>query len=206
MEDVAGKSLIESWNQDRTRVSKEMNLLGRMLGSIHEIPVAEAMHFLKREEVLFTENYFARMMEAITPYLKTPEQSSLLRKCYEIVVRTLVEEVVIHADFGPHQVIVDSQGQWILIDFEYAAIGAYVDDLAGAEVHLEQNGFSNIEGFLGGYESVRGELREYEPVRSAYKAYNLLAMLTYGLSQKGEEPPIEECARLKRHLANITKN
>ena len=203
MEDVAGETLIEIWNQDRTRANKEMSVLGRMLGSLHEIPAVQAKHFLAREGVLFTENYFVWMMKMITPYLSAPDQTSLLRKCHKTVTSTPVEEVVIHADFGPHQVIVDSQGQWILMDFEYAALGAFADDLAGTEVRLEKNGYSNIEEFLNGYGSVRGDFSEYTPVRSAYKAYNLLAIVTYGLSHRGEEPPSKECARLERLLADL---
>jgi Ser/Thr protein kinase RdoA (MazF antagonist) len=203
MEDVSGETLVEIWNQDRTRANKEMCILGRMLGSLHEIPAAQAKHFLAREEVLFTENYFAWMMKTITPYLSLPDQTYLLRKCYKTVTSTPVEEVVIHADFGPHQVIIDSQGKWILMDFEYAALGAFADDLAGTEVRLEQSGFSNIEGFLGGYGSVRGDFSDYTPVRSAYKVYNLLAMLTYGLSQKGEKPSTGECERLEGLLASL---
>jgi RIO-like serine/threonine protein kinase len=199
MEDVAGETLVEIWNQDHSRANKEMSILGRMLGSLHEIPVAQAEHFLAREEVLFTENYFTWMIKTITPYLSAPDQTSLLRKCYKIVKSTPVEEVVIHADFGPHQVIVDSYGQWILMDFEYAALGAFADDLAGTEVRLEKMGYSNIE-FINGYGIVRGDLSEYTPVRFAYKAYNLIAMLTYGLSQKGEKPLTGECERLERLL------
>jgi Ser/Thr protein kinase RdoA (MazF antagonist) len=180
-----------------------MNLLGRMLGSIHEIPVVEAKHFLEREEVLFAENYFLWMMDTIAPYLRATYQTSLLRKCYEVIMSTPLDEVMIHADFGPHQVIVNSQGQWILMDFEYAALGAFADDLAGTEVRLEQMGCSNIEGFLGGYESVRGDISEYESVRSAYKAYNLLAILTYGLSNRREEPSTCECERLSCLLESL---
>jgi RIO-like serine/threonine protein kinase len=89
-----------------------------MRGSLHEIPVAEARHFLEREEVLFAESHFVWMMNTIAPYLTAASQTLLLRKCYDVVTSSSVEEVVIHADFGPHQIIVDSQGRWILIDFE----------------------------------------------------------------------------------------
>jgi len=41
MEDVAGERLDEIWSKDRTRASKQINTLGRMLGSLHEIPVAQ---------------------------------------------------------------------------------------------------------------------------------------------------------------------
>lgn len=203
MEDIAGERLDEIWNKDRTWASKHMSALGRMLGSLHQIPVAEAKHFLEREEELYAEHYFMWMMDTIAPYLPAADQTSLLRKCYEAVMSTPVEEVVIHADFGPHQVVVDSQGQWILMDFEYAALGAFADDLAGAEVRLEQKGYPDIERFLGGYESVRGVLADYESVRPAYKAYNLLAMLTYGLTHRGEEPPTGESDGLERLLANL---
>jgi Ser/Thr protein kinase RdoA (MazF antagonist) len=128
MEDAEGERLEEIWSKDRTRASKQMSTLGRMLGSLHEIPVAEAKHFLEREEVLYAEHYFVWMMDTIAPYLRAADQTFLLRKCYEVVMSSPVEQVVIHADFGPHQVIVDSQGQWILMDFEYAAIGTFADD------------------------------------------------------------------------------
>jgi len=203
MNDVARERLEDVWRKDPTQASKRMSTLGRMLGSLHEIPVAEAKHYLEREDVLYTEHYFEWMMDTIAPYLKAAGQSLLLRKCYEIVLSTPVEEVVIHADFGPHQVVVDSHGQWILMDFEYAPLGVFADDLAGAEVRLEQKGYANIEWFLGGYESVRGAQDEYESVRSAYKAYNLLAMLTYRLAHKGEEPPTGELNRLERLLASL---
>jgi Ser/Thr protein kinase RdoA (MazF antagonist) len=203
MEDVAGERLDEIWRQDRTRAGQQMRSLGQMLGALHEIPVAEAKRFLGREEELYAESYVVWMMDTIAPYLRTVDQTSLLRKCYEIIISTPVQEVVIHADFGPHQVVVDAQGKWNLIDFEYAALGAFADDLAGAEVRLEQNQHPNISGFLGGYESVRGASTEYEPVRTAYKAYNLLAILTYRMVHKGEEPPKRETDRLEKLVANL---
>lgn len=203
MEDVAGERLDEIWSQDQTRASKEMSALGRMLGSLHGVPVGEASRFLDREEVLYSESYFVWMKNTIGAYLGAAEQTLLLCKCHEEVRRAVLEEVVIHGDFGPHQVIVDSQGEWILTDFEYAALGAFADDLAGAEVRLEREGYPNIEGFLGGYEIVRGALVEYESVQSAYKAYNLLAMLTYRLAHKREEPPTGELERMERLLASL---
>jgi Ser/Thr protein kinase RdoA (MazF antagonist) len=203
MRHIEGERLGEIWSKDRTQASKQLSTLGRMLGSLHEIPVAEAKHFLEREEALYAEDYFVWMMDTIAPYLRAADQTLFLRRCYEVVTSSSVEEVVIHADFGPHQIIVDSQGRWILIDFEYAAIGTFADDLAGAEVRLEQMAYPSIAGFLRGYESVRGTLGEYESVRSAYKAYNLLAMLTYRLARKGEEPSTEESDRLKGLLASL---
>jgi Ser/Thr protein kinase RdoA (MazF antagonist) len=154
MRHVEGERLGEIWRKDRTQASKQMSTLGRMLGSLHEIPVAEAKPFLEREKVLYAEDYFVWMMDTIAPYLRAADQTLFLRKCYEVVTSSSVEEVVIHADFGPHQIIVDSQGRWILIDFEYAAIGTFADDLAGAEVRLEQKAYPNIAGFLRGYEGV----------------------------------------------------
>ncbi len=203
MEDMAGERLQEIWNRNPTRVAEEMSTLGRVLGFLHEIPVEGARRFLEREDVLFSEEYFGWMMETIAPYSEPTGQGRLLRRCYEVVRGTPVEEVVIHGDFGPHQVIVDSQGQWVLVDFEYAALGAFADDLGGAEVRLERQDYANIEGFLAGYESVRGTLGEYESVRAAYKAYNLLAMLTYRLAYRGEEPPAEAMDRLASLLASL---
>ena len=78
----------------------------------------------------------------------------------------------------------NAQDRWVLLDFEYAGIGAFADDLAGAEVRLEQSRYPHLEGFLAG-QSIRGTLAACEPVRFAYKAYNLLAILTYRLSHLG---------------------
>lgn len=203
MEDVAGERLDEIWNKDRKQINKQMKTLGILLGSLHKIPVSAVKNFLEREDLLYTEHYFEWMMDTISPYLRTADQALLLRKCYEAIMRTSMEEVVIHGDFGPHQIVVDSQGQWYLIDFEFTALGAFADDLAGTEVRLEQKGYPNTEGFLEGYESVRSVLGEYAPVCSAYKVYNLLAMLTYRLAHKGEEPPTKERDRLERLVASL---
>ncbi len=201
MEDMAGQRLQEIWSRNPTRVSEEMSTLGKVLGFLHEIPVKEARRFLAPEDVLFSEEYFGWMMETIAPYSEPRGQGRLLRTCYEVVRGTPLEEVVTHGDFGPHQVVVDSQGRWVLMDFEYAALGAFADDLGGTEVRLERQDYANTEGFLRGYQSVRGTLGEYESVRAAYKAYNLLAMLTYLLAYRGEEPPAEEMDRLANLLA-----
>ncbi len=203
MEDIAGERLQEIWNRNPTRVGEETSTLGRMLGLLHEIPADGAHRFLEREDVLFSPEYFGWMMETIAPYSEPMGQSHLLRTCYGVVSGTSLEEVVIHGDFGPHQVVVDSRGQWVLMDFEYAALGAFADDLGGTEVRLEQQNYGNVEGFLEGYKSVRGTLGEYQKVRAAYKAYNLLAMLTYLLAYRGEEPPAEEMNRLGNLLASL---
>ncbi len=203
MEDVAGERLDEIWRRDRSRANQEMRALGSMLGSLHGVPVAEAEHFLDRETMLFSEGYFVWMRDTISAYVSGTEHPQLLRKCYEEVKRAAVAEVVIHGDFGPHQVIVNSQGKWILTDFEYAALGAFADDLAGTEVRLERQGYPSIETFLDGYERVRGTLTAYASVRSAFKAYNLLAMLTYRLAHKQEEPPPGELERLEK-LCGLT--
>jgi Ser/Thr protein kinase RdoA (MazF antagonist) len=203
MERVVGESLENIWSRDKERTGNEVSALGRMLAFIHSIPLAEAKRFLKREEVLYSEEYFAWMLNEIGSYARTTDQLLQLSRCYEVVRGSLVEEVVIHADFGPHQVIVDREGDWVLVDFEYAALAAFADDVAGTEVRLEQKGFRSVEEFLAGYGSLRPVLREYEEVRSAYKAYNLLAMLTYRLAQKGEEPPAGELCRLGGLLAEL---
>lgn len=203
MEHVDGERLEEIWRRDGRRAREEMGALGRMLGALHEIPARRASGFLEREDLLFSEAYFAWMVETITPYLRADDADRLLRTCYEAVTQTTVEEVVIHGDFGPHQVMVDAQGEWVLVDFEYAALGAFADDLGGAEVRLERATYGNVEGFLRGYGSVRGRLAAYEPVRSAYKAYNLLAILTYCLAHRGEKPPREEVDRLEGLLARV---
>ncbi|MFW6115949.1 MAG: phosphotransferase family protein [Chloroflexota bacterium] len=204
MEDAAGERLGEAWSRDHARAGAEMSALGRMLGSLHEIPVAGAERLLEREKVLFSRRYFDWMADTMAPYWRRDGQPRLLRRCYEVVTSTAVDEVVIHGDFGPHQVVVNSQGEWILIDFEYAALGAFADDLGGTEVRLKRQGYPNIEGFLRGYESRRGgSTAQYEPVRAAYKAYNLLAILTYCLAQRGEEPPGGELERLERLLASL---
>ena len=188
------------------RAGREMSALGEMLAALHGVPVKQVKGFLTREEVLYSKHskqHFTWMTETIAPYLKVSKHLKLLSKCYEIVVNSEVEEVVIHGDFGPHQVIVDSQGRWVLVDFEYAAISAFADDLAGAEVRLEQVRYPVIAAFLTGYGSRRPVMAEYELVRGAYKGYNLLAMLTYGMAHRGQEPLAREVERLGWLLAEL---
>jgi hypothetical protein len=138
-----------------------------------------------------------------TLYLGFNNQRRLLSRCYDIVTSSGVEDVVIHGDFGPHQIIVDSQSLWFLVDFEYAAIGPSADDLGGTEVRLEQAKFPNIDAFLTGYGGHRLVLTGYGPVRSAFKAYNLLAMLTYTIAHQDKEPPTGELKRLEQLLASL---
>lgn len=202
MEHVSGKNLEEIWDLESVK-AWEMKKLGEMLGLLHEIPVADAKHFLEREETLFSERYFKWMVEKILPFFGKKDLDLSLNKCYEVITNTKGKEVVIHADFGPHQVIVDKQGNWVLVDFEYAAIGVFVDDLAGAEVRLEQKEYPKINRFLEGYFSVQDSLAEYELLRNVYKAYNLLAMLTYGLSHREVKPPSREMNRLESILEEL---
>jgi len=203
MERIVGDSLKEVWEEDNERACQEMSTLGSMLASLHGIPVAHARSFLTQEEVLYTEQYFSWMLKTITPYLGLNNQRRLLSRCYDIVTNSGVENVVIHGDFGPHQIIVDSQSRWFLVDFEYAAIGPFADDLGGTEVRLEQAKFPNIDAFLTGYRDHCPVLTSYEPVRSAFKTYNLLAMLTYTIAHQDKEPPIGELKRLEQLLAGL---
>ncbi len=202
MEHISGNNLEEIWDQESAK-ARDMKKLGEMLGELHELPVADAKHFLEREKTLFSERYFKKMAETISPFLGEKNLNISLHKCYEVVTNTTGKEVVIHADYGPHQIIIDMKGNWVLVDFEYAALGVFADDLAGAEVRLEQKEYSNIDQFLEGYGSVQDSLAEYKLLQNAYKAYNLLAMLTYGISQREEKPAPKEMNRLESLLANL---
>ncbi len=203
MEDIAGERLDQTWSRDHRQAGDEMSTLGRMLATLHTIPVAGTNRFLEREEVLFSERYFAWMVETMAQSWQKADWSEPLRRCYDVVTAAPLEQVIIHGDFGPHQVVVDSQGQWVLMDFEYAALGAFADDLGGTEVRLERREYPSIEGVLQAYHGVRGTLAQYEPVRSAYKAYNLLAILTYCLAHRGQNPSREEIDRLERLLESL---
>lgn len=143
MEKVTGDNLDTLWQQDIERANHEMHRLGEMLARLHKIPLARAKPLLPSEETLYSEQYLAWMMETIAPYFPAEKTSARLIECCEIVTQRGLEMVVTHGDFGPHQVIVDEQGRWVLLDFEYAVISPFADDLADTEVRLE------IGSFLG---------------------------------------------------------
>jgi aminoglycoside phosphotransferase (APT) family kinase protein len=200
MEYVTGDSLEEVWAQDQGRPPLEMARLGRLLARLHGIPVDQVRSFLAREDELYSHHHFSRMMAQIDPYVRGPHQIAALKRCHELIRKSVVREVVIHGDFGPHQVVVDKDDTWFLVDFEYSALGAFADDLAGTEVRLDQRGYAT-EPFLAGYAAVRHLSAQYETVRSAYKAYSLLAILTYRLAWKDEEPPERDLRILSGLLA-----
>jgi Ser/Thr protein kinase RdoA (MazF antagonist) len=200
---VSGNSLQTLWDADKARAGNEMEKLGAMLAGLHSIPIDEAAPFLSREEVLYSPEYRTKMVETIAPHLPMPNLRESLNSCFAVVTRPDLEHVVIHADFGPHQVVVDEKGQWVLLDFEYAAIAPFADDLGGTEVRLEQKEYPNWDGFLAGYAQKRPVLSAYEPVRNAFMAFNLLAMLTYAI-YKEKIPAKSELERLQTLLGTIS--
>jgi Ser/Thr protein kinase RdoA (MazF antagonist) len=201
-EHVVGESLESLWDSDHRRASNEMERLGAMLASLHQIPVEHAPAFLSQEKTLHSEAYLTRMADTITPYLRAKDFEKTLEACFTVVTQPNLEHVVIHADFGPHQIIASPNGQWVVLDFEFAAIAPFADDLAGTEIHLEQKHYPDLERFLDGYTTLRPVLAEYEPVRSAFKALNLLAMLTYAI-RRGQMPRKQELNRLSQLLSSV---
>jgi thiamine kinase-like enzyme len=109
-----------------------------MLASLHQIPVSAAEPFLHREEKPFSEDYTLWMLERIAPYLPSPDLRAKLDSCFRTIQEAPLKETISHGDFCPHQVIVDLSGRWVLMDFEYATITPFADDLSGAEVRLER--------------------------------------------------------------------
>lgn len=192
---VLGESLESLWDSNHARASAEMERLGTMLASLHQIPVELAQEFLSFEETLYSEAHFATMAETISSYIRARDFEENLEKCFATVTEQKLEQVVTHADFGPHQIIACPDGQWVLLDFEFAAIAPFADDLSGAEVHLEQRHYPDVDRFLRGYAVLRPVLDEYQPVRNAFKALNLLAMLTYAI-RRGQMPRKQELNRL----------
>jgi Ser/Thr protein kinase RdoA (MazF antagonist) len=203
MEYVPGTRLDKIWNKEAGQIREQMNSLGEMLGMLHEIPVSEGKQFLEREEVLYTEEYFLWMLDTIAPYLRGKKSASLLEMCYDLVTSSSCEEVIIHGDFGPHQVVVGLDREWVLMDFEYAGLGAAVDDLTGTEIRLEQKGYAGRERFLAGYERIRGSSAGEGKIKTGYKVYNLLAMLTYDLAHRMKKPSIREVERLVELLTDL---
>ena len=199
---VIGESLESLWDADQRRASNEMERLGAMLASLHQLPVEQAQAFLSYEETLYSETYFAGMADTIAPYLRAKDIERTLDGCFTIITRQDLEQVVTHADFGPHQIIASPNGQWVLLDFEFAAIAPFADDLGGAEIHLEQKHYPEIERFLNGYATLRPVLADYQPVRNAFKALNLLAMLTYAI-RRGKMPRKQELNRLSQLLSAV---
>ena len=200
---VIGESLESLWDSDHLRASSEMERLGVMLASLHKIPVEQAQAFLSYEETLYSETYFAKVADTITPYLRAKDFEKTLEECFSIVTQQDLEHVVTHADFGPHQIIARPNGQWVMLDFEFAAIAPFADDLGGAEIHLEQKHYPDIERFLNGYATLRPVLADYQPVRNAFKALNLLAMLTYTI-RRGQMPRKQELNRLSKLLSAVS--
>ncbi len=122
---------------------------------------------------------------------------------FDVVTSSTYEEVIIHGDFEPHQIVVGSGGEWMLMDFEYAGLGAAVDDLMGTEIRLEQKGYAGRERFLAGYERIRGSSAGDGRIKTGYKVYNLLAMLTYALAHRLEKPSLSAVGRLEELLTDL---
>jgi len=203
LEYIAGDNLQAVWDNDRSQASREMSKLGKMLASLHQIPVEKARKFLSLEDVLYSRVYFVKMKETIIPHQQKLDTEQLLEKCYGTIIQTSLKNSVTHADFGPHQIVVTKDSQWVLLDFEYAAIAPFADDLSGTEIRLEQRNYPNIDNFLCGYTKNPEILDSYNSVRNSFKAYNLLAMLTYTIYQ-GKTPTKDKLERLYTLLTQIT--
>lgn len=153
MEFLSGDVLLVLWRQRPESMRHEATRLGEILAAFHSVPLADAAPSLSAEETLYSEEYFRRMLEISTGFTGG-EQTAALHRCRQRILASARRDVLIHGDFGPHQIIVDGKGRWSLVDFEYAAVGSFADDVAGTELRLEQQSFP-VEGFLRGYWAMR---------------------------------------------------
>lgn len=177
MEYVSGEPLIDRWLAAEVVPDAALHRLGRLLAELHRIPLAAASTFVEPETVLFSSAYKDRMKNLIAPYL--PDAGAAIDACHHRITEAndRLPHVLTHGDFGPHQVIVSGK-RWVLIDFEFATLSPFADDLAGTEARLMQQGFSTTP-LLEGYFVTHAWQDEYASVRRDFMAYNLLAMLTY---------------------------
>jgi aminoglycoside phosphotransferase (APT) family kinase protein len=202
MEHIEGERLDTRWRNDPSIVPDGMARLGALMGEIHAIPLEQAQRHLSEDPSIYTESFFAQASASIAPFL-TPDERAALSDCHRIVNDGPLEQVVLHGDFAPLQVIVRPDGRWVLFDFEFAMLGPFADDLAGAEVRMERLGFPNAEPFLTAYENVQPRLAAYEPVRAAYKAYLLLTILSTAITRDEETPTARDLERLRHLLSDL---
>lgn len=200
LEYVEGQTLQKLWRADRDRMKSEMRRLGELLAQLQGMPVAQASVFLEHEDILFTDEHFARAQQMLSPYLSSNSLTSLQR-CHETVADADLEEVVSHSDFGPHRIIARPDGEWVLTDFEHTAIAPFANDLSGTEVRLEREDFAPTDPFYEGYASVRSLNGTYESVRTAFKAYNLLTIVSYQLDHH-QSPDADDLTLLEDILSS----
>jgi Ser/Thr protein kinase RdoA (MazF antagonist) len=129
-------------------------------------------------------SFEARSGAACEPDVGDGGLEQALELCYRRVTEGIrsLPEVIVHGDYGAHQIIVDRSGDWHLVDYEFAVRGPFADDVGGCEARLLRRGIRDRECFLRGYAKVAGSVEGYAAFRAAFMAYNLLAMLTYGSS------------------------
>lgn len=179
MEYVSGEPLLDRWLANEVVPDAELHRLGRLLAELHRVPLAAASTFVKPDTVLFSSAYKDKMKTLITPYL--PDTDVAIDACHQRIIQAnaTLPHVLTHGDFGPHQIIV-SGDRWVLIDFEFATLSPFADDLAATEARLIQQEFSTAP-LLEGYFETHGRQDVYARVRRDFMAYNLLAMLTYAV-------------------------
>lgn len=199
MDAVTGESLLARWRAQPTAPEAEMRRLGVLLADLHNVPLDAAAAFVEPETIFFSAKHREKMQRAIAPYL--PDAAGWVDACFCRVVAAMsrLPIVLSHADFGPHQVIVQAE-EWVLLDFEFATISPFADDLSGTEARMQRWGF-RTGAFLSGYFSVHSRRKEYESIRHDFMAYNLLAIVTYRL-QNGKVPTPAELEML-RHLLQL---
>lgn len=180
MEFITGDSLLDVWRRTGTAPEEDLRRLGHLLADLHSVSLSRAMSFLEPETILFSEQYKDQMKQLIMHHV--PGINSAIDACHARIIQAqdTLAQTVIHADFGPHQVIV-ADDQWVLLDFEFATLGSFADDLAGTEARLKRWDYESAR-FLDGYFAVHHRREAYEMVRQDFMAYNLLAIITYALS------------------------
>jgi Ser/Thr protein kinase RdoA (MazF antagonist) len=177
---LTGSSLAALWQADSTRIAGDLEKLGQLLALLHSVPLPE--DGIEPEQTLFTRRYYEAMRtraEEVTAGI-----GGYLDACYVRVVEANRElpHVLVHGDYGAHQIIVGRDQIWHLTDYEFAVRGPRADDLGGCEARLLRHGVRDRAAFLAGYNHRGAGLDNYTYYREAFIAYNMLAMLTYSSS------------------------
>ncbi len=174
---IEGESLSKLWDSNSARIPEDLRRLGVLLGELHAVPLQYAD--LTPEETLFTRAYFDRMSAALDP--SRTRLRVRMERCFERVSEghARLGDVVVHGDYGPHQIVVGQNERWYLLDFEFAVRGPFADDLGACEVRLARGSITRTEPLIEGYRSVCPLYGQYDRYRAAFMAYNLMAIMTY---------------------------
>ncbi|MBY8999809.1 MAG: phosphotransferase [Candidatus Heimdallarchaeota archaeon] len=219
MERILGKDMGENFvraieENDQETLSEEiLPLFAGLFVQLHEIDwkiLANKTRYTEEESPYFFIDSSLKKLEKEILDHEIIELLPLLKWLKENRDKASLEKIaIVHSDFHPHNIVLDSRGKGFVIDWPGAYIGDYREDLGWTLMLIEAYTSREIEeAFLRIYEQISGklpsEINYFIILSICYRLFEVILTIKSGSKEMGfREEAKEQIIETAYHIRNL---